>query len=148
MSYDNGNDLSNLDTAMSGDKTVSPPIISMNKVDVMKITKSDLANEQSRDLCLAPCLDTCSKGKGNFVLCDGLLYHDDHVLGHKVRQLCAPLGRSDHILRLAHDTYLVVIWPTVKQKNVFIYRFGGLSYRKMLLIIACIAHHVSSAGVK
>ena len=37
-------------------------------------------------------------------LCDGLLYHDDQVLGHKVRQLCAPLVRGDHILKLAHDT--------------------------------------------
>ena len=82
---------------MSSDETVSHPTVSMNKVDVMKITKSDLADEQSKDLSLTSCFNACSKNKGNFVLCDGLLYHDDHVLGHKVHQLCALLGRRDHI---------------------------------------------------
>ena len=147
-SYDKGNDLSSLDIAMLGSKTVSHPTVSMKKVDVMKITKSDLADEQSKDLSLTSCFDVCSNGKGNFVLCDGLLYHDDHVLGNKVRQLCAPLGRRDHILKLAHDTVFGSHLAYVKQKNVFVYRFGGQSYRKMLLIIACLVHHASSAGVK
>ena len=83
---------------------MSHPTVSLSKVDVMKITKSDLADEQSKDLSLTSCFDACSKGKCNFVLCDGLLYHDDHVLGHKVCQLCAPLWRCDHILKLACDT--------------------------------------------
>ena len=39
VSYDKGDDLSGLDIAMLGDKTVSSPTVSMNKVDVMKITK-------------------------------------------------------------------------------------------------------------
>ena len=102
VSYDKGNDLSSLDIAMLGDNTMSHPTLSMNKVDVMKITKSDLADEQSKDLSLTSCFDAYSKVKGNFVLCDGLLYHDDHVLGHKVCHLCAPLGRRDHILKLVH----------------------------------------------
>ena len=55
---------------MLGDKTVLPPTASMNKVDVMKITKSDLADEQSKDLSVTSCFDACSKGKGNFLLCD------------------------------------------------------------------------------
>ena len=46
----------------------------------MKITKSDLTDEQSKDLSLTSCFDACCKGKGKFVLCDGLLYHDDHML--------------------------------------------------------------------
>ena len=104
VSYDKGDDLSSLDNFMSGDKTVSDATISMNKVDVMRITKSDLADEQSKDLYLTSCFDACSKGKGNFVLCDDLLYHDEDVIGHKVHQMCAPLGRRDHILKLAHDT--------------------------------------------
>ena len=62
---------------MLGDETVSHPTVSMNKVDVMKITKSDLADEQSKDLSLTSCFDACSKGKGIFLLCDDLLYHDD-----------------------------------------------------------------------
>ena len=49
----------------------------MNKFDVMKITKSDLADEHSKDLSITSCFDACGKGKGNFVLYDGLLYHDD-----------------------------------------------------------------------
>ena len=49
-SYDKGDDLSSLDIAMLGDKTVSHPTVSMIKVDVIKITKSDLADEQSKDL--------------------------------------------------------------------------------------------------
>ena len=76
----------------------------MNKVDVMKITKSDFADEQSKDLSSTSCFDAYSKGKDSFVLCDGLLYNDGHVLGDKVRQLCAPLGRRDHILKLPYDT--------------------------------------------
>ena len=56
---------------------MSPSTVSMNKVDVMKITKSDITDEQSKDLSLTSCFDACSKGNGNFVLCDGLLYHDD-----------------------------------------------------------------------
>ena len=56
----------------------------MNKVDVIKVTKSYLADEKSKDLSLTPCFDACSTGKSNFV-CDDLLYHNDHVLGHKVR---------------------------------------------------------------
>ena len=55
-------------------------------------------------MSLTSCFNACSKGKGNCLLCDGLLYHDDHVLGHKVHQLCAPLERRDYILKLAHDT--------------------------------------------
>ena len=47
---------------------------------------------------------TVSYPTSNFVLCDGLLYHDDHVLGHKVRQLRAPLGRRDYIFKFAPDT--------------------------------------------
>ena len=46
---DKGDDLPSLDITMLGDKSVSPLTVSMNKVDVMKITKSDLADEQSKD---------------------------------------------------------------------------------------------------
>ena len=70
----------------------------------MKIAKSDLAHKQSKDVSLTSCFDVRGKAKDKFVLCDSLLSHDDHVLGHNVRQLCAPLGRRDHILKLAHDT--------------------------------------------
>ena len=92
VSYDKCDYLCSLDIAMSGDENVSHPNVSMNKVGVMKITKSDPADDQSKDLSLTSCFDACSKIKGNFVLCDGLLNQDDHVLGHKVRQLCSPLG--------------------------------------------------------
>ena len=104
---------------MSGDKTVSHPTASMNKVDVMKIIKSDLANEQSEDLVLTSWFDACSKGKGNLVLCDGLLYYDDHVLGDKARQLCAPLGRRDHILKLGHDTVVGSHITYLKTKRTY-----------------------------
>ena len=109
---------------MSGNKTVSHPTVSMDKVDVMKI-KSDLADEQSKDLSLTSCFDACSKVKSEFVLCDGLLYRDDHALGHKMRQLCAPLGKRDHILKLAHDTVFGSHMDNRKTNNVFVYRFGG-----------------------
>ena len=48
-------------------------------------------------------------------------------------------------------TEVAILWwlhQGLKQKNVFVYRFGGQSYRKMLLIIACLVYHASSAGVK
>ena len=148
VSYDKGGDLPSLDIFMFGDTIVSPPTVSMNKVYVMKITKSYLADELSKDLSLTSCFDACSKGEGNFVLCDGLLYHDDHVLDHKVRQLCASLERRDHILKLAHDTVFGSHMAYRKIKERIRYRFGGQSYRRMLLIIAFLVHHASSAGVK
>ena len=96
----------------------------------MKITKSDLADEQSKELSLTSCFDACSECKDNFLLCDGLLYHDNHVLGHKVRQLCAPLGRRDHILKLAHDTVFGshMAYRKTKERIRLSYRFGGQSY--------------------
>ena len=66
-SYDKCNHLSHLDIATLGDKTLSFPTLSANKVDVMKITKSDLADEQSKNVSLTSRFDACSKGKSNFV---------------------------------------------------------------------------------
>ena len=60
VSYDKGDDLSSLVIVMLGDKTMSPPTVSMNKVHVMKITKSDLADKQSKNLYLTSCFDACS----------------------------------------------------------------------------------------
>ena len=137
VSCEKGDDLCSADIAMLGDKTVSPSNVSMNKVDVMKTTKSDLADEQSKDLSLTSCFDACSKGSNNFVLCDGLLYRDDHVLGHKVRQLCAPLGRRNHILNFTYGTVFDshMVYRKTKERIRLSFWWPKL-------------HHASSAGVK
>ena len=44
------------------------PTVPTNKVDVMKIIKSALADKQSNDLSLTSCIDACSKVKGNFCI--------------------------------------------------------------------------------
>ena len=61
VSCNNGDNLSSLDIVMSGGKIVSPPTVSMNKVVIIKITKCDLADEQSKDLSLTSCFDACRR---------------------------------------------------------------------------------------
>ena len=39
----------------------------------------------------------------HFIIYDELLYHQETILGHKVKQLCLPRHRIETVLRLAHD---------------------------------------------
>jgi hypothetical protein len=67
------------------------------------VSSTELANEQQNDPSLTQCLAMAEGGKGGFEVKNGLLYHTDNVLGHRVEQLVVPQARQKHILELAHD---------------------------------------------
>jgi len=61
---------------------------------------------------------------------DGVLYHQDKVCGHVVKQLCVPHGRRLQVMRLAHDAVVAghlsgqktrehirlnFYWPSIKR---------------------------------
>jgi len=58
--------------------------------------------EQKIDPTLANCWTFAHVGKGGFVVCRGLLYHEDKVDGQKICQLCVPKERRAQVLKLAH----------------------------------------------
>ena len=52
-----------------------------------------VADEQRADVTLKGCFKLAEKGKGRFVVCEGLLYHQDRILGQDVSQLVVPESR-------------------------------------------------------
>jgi len=69
-------------------------------------------------------------GKGNFVISNGLLFHNDKVEEQHVSQLCVPIAKRGQVLQLAHDSVfsghlgerktserirLSFYWPKLKQ---------------------------------
>ena len=62
-----------------------------------------MINEQAGCPSLKKCWVYARSGKKNFMIEDGILYHKEVVLGHKVKQLCLPISRINTILELGHD---------------------------------------------
>ena len=62
-----------------------------------------LAQEQLSDDTLKSYWNLAKEGKGGFFIRDGILYHEEQILGHSFCQLCLPKGRRSQVLRLAHD---------------------------------------------
>jgi len=60
-----------------------------------------LINEQKADATLDPCWRLADQHKGGMVVEDGILYHQDEVCGHVVKQLCVPHGRRYDTMPLA-----------------------------------------------
>jgi hypothetical protein len=73
-------------------------------VDAVKPSKIkiDLREEQSVDTTLSSCRKLANQNKGGFEWRNGILFHNDHVMGQRVEQLCVPLGRRPDLLELAH----------------------------------------------
>ncbi len=67
-------------------------------------TRQQLIAEQLADDTLKICWTLAAKGKGGFRVQEGLLYHDEMILGQKFSQLCIPKCRRDQVLRMAHET--------------------------------------------
>jgi len=65
--------------------------------------RNALVDEQKSDVTLDPLWRLASQSKGGTLVENGLLFHQDEVCGHKVKQLCVPHGRRVQIMRLAHD---------------------------------------------
>jgi len=64
-----------------------------------------VADEQRADVTLKGCFKLAEKGKGRFVVCEGLLYHQDRILGQDVSQLVVPESRRKYVLQMGHDTH-------------------------------------------
>ena len=76
------------------------------KPDTSLVSVSDhdaLREEQLADDSLKGCWSWANLGKGNFYVRNGLLYHQDHILGQRVEQLCLPKCRQMQVCKLAHD---------------------------------------------
>ena len=62
-----------------------------------------LIAEQKSDTTLQPCWQLAEQQKGGMVVDNGILYHNDEVCGHTIKQLCVPDGRRVAVMHLAHD---------------------------------------------
>jgi len=67
-----------------------------------------LISEQKADATLDPCWRLTDQHKGGMLVEDGVLYHQDEVCGHVVKQLCVPHGRRLQVMRLAYNAIVVV----------------------------------------
>ena len=62
-----------------------------------------LAREQRNCPTLLECWELAKQCKGNVIIDNGLLYHRNTFLGHKVKQLCLPECRIPVVLEMGHD---------------------------------------------
>jgi hypothetical protein len=62
-----------------------------------------LAQEQKACPSLSKCWELAKQNRGNFFVENGLLYHRDNILGHKINQLCLPEKRIPIVLEMGHD---------------------------------------------
>jgi len=62
-----------------------------------------LATEQRDCPSLSEYWEMAKRNRGNFSIDNGLLYHRDTILGHKVKQLCLPESRVPIVLEMGHD---------------------------------------------
>jgi len=67
----------------------------------------ELLAEQHSDASLADCLQQAKVNKGDFVISNGVLYHNDEVEGQPVCQLCVPQSKRVHVLKLAHSSLCI-----------------------------------------
>ena len=78
---------------------VDRPSTNLTNID----DRASLIDEQKADATLDQYWHLASRRKGGMCVEDGVLYHQDEVAGHKVKQLCVPYGRRLEVMRLAHD---------------------------------------------
>ena len=62
-----------------------------------------LAKEQLDCPTLKPYFEQAKLDKSKFYIKDGLLYHHETLMGHRVNQLCLPECRVPIVLRMGHD---------------------------------------------
>ena len=63
-----------------------------------------LIAEQKSDKTVQPCWQLAKQQKGRMVVENGILYHNDEVCCHTIKQLCVPEGCRVTVMQLAHDT--------------------------------------------
>ena len=69
------------------------------------INKAELIKEQRDDETLRGCWKLAERGRGNFLIDDGVLYRREKILGQPFQQLVVPKGRRSHVLKVGHETY-------------------------------------------
>jgi ribosomal protein L21E len=62
-----------------------------------------MSDEQRNCSTLKECWEFAKTNKNNFFVENGLLYHRETILGHKINQLVLPVSRRKVVLEFAHD---------------------------------------------
>jgi len=73
-------------------------------IDSDKGDTQTLMAEQKSDQSLQSCWRLADQHKGDMIVENGILYHNNEVCGHAVKQLCVPVGRRGTVMRLAHES--------------------------------------------
>ena len=71
-------------------------------IDVSSSTRDALIKAQRNDPSLSTCWKLSEKGKGGFVVENGVLMRKDKILGQEIKQLVLPQERREHVLELGH----------------------------------------------
>jgi len=61
--------------------------------------------EQRNDKSLTGCWKLAERGKGGFVVKDGILYHRAKILGQSFLQLVVPVSRREHVMKMGHGSF-------------------------------------------
>jgi len=69
------------------------------------INKAELIKEQRDDETLRRCWKLAERGRGSFLIDDGILYRREKILGQPFQQLVVPKGRRSHVLKVGYETY-------------------------------------------
>jgi len=68
--------------------------------DSCKANVESLIREQLDDKTLWGCFSNTQRGKGNYNIKDGFLFHVEKLFGQSVENLVVPEGRRNHALNL------------------------------------------------
>ena len=71
--------------------------------DSVNASADELREEQKSDDTLKGPWGLASRGRGNFFVKGGVLYHKEMILGQDFEQICLPSGRRKQVMELAHD---------------------------------------------
>jgi transposase InsO family protein len=77
----------------------------VNEAESRRANSEAMRQEQADDETLKGWFSLAKRGKGNFVIHDGILYRNEKILGQNFMQLCLPKGRRTEVLTMAHDTF-------------------------------------------
>jgi len=73
--------------------------------DLSSASSSEVAKEQRNDKSLTGCWKLAERGRDGPVVNDNVLYHRAKILHQSFLQLVVPSGRTEHLLRMGHDTF-------------------------------------------
>ena len=89
----------------NGNISTADNVGDMNVADSRRANSEAMRTEQANDETLKGWFSLAKRGKGNFVIHDGILYRNERILGQNFMQLCLPRGRRAEVLTMAHDTF-------------------------------------------